>query len=117
MGRTCIPRLRARRTAASDRALSFSCCPRAEPPAFLTAPASDAALARFVREASLDKRAFETCLASGRAAASIQRDVAEGSEHGLSGTPGFFVNGRFLSGNQPVSAFAQVIDEELKDTR
>ena len=81
------------------------------------ADASDAALARFVREASLDKRAFETCLASGRAAASIQRDVAEGSEHGLSGTPGFFVNGRFLSGNQPVSAFAQVIDEELKDTR
>jgi protein-disulfide isomerase len=82
-----------------------------------SADASDAALARFVSEASLDKSAFDTCLASGRAEAPIQRDVQQGSEHGLSGTPGFFVNGRFLSGNQPLSAFEQVIDEELKDTR
>jgi protein-disulfide isomerase len=81
------------------------------------ADASDAALTRFVSEASLDKAAFETCLGSGRAEAPIQRDVEQGSEHGLSGTPGFFVNGRFLSGNQPLSAFEQVIDEELKDTR
>ena len=49
--------------------------------------------------------------------APIQRDIEQGSGHGLSGTPGFFVNGRFLSGNQPLSAFEQVIDEELKDTR
>jgi protein-disulfide isomerase len=81
------------------------------------ADASDAALARFVSAVSLDKRAFDTCLASGRAEAPIRRDVEQGSEHGLSGTPGFFVNGRFLSGNQPLSAFEQVIDEELKDTR
>ena len=54
------------------------------------ADASDAALARFVSEASLDKAAFETCLGSGRAEAPIQRDVEQGSAHGLSGTPGFF---------------------------
>ena len=82
-----------------------------------SADASDAALARFVSEASLDKAAFQTCLASGRAGAPIERDVEQGSEHGLTGTPGFFVNGRLLSGNQPLSAFEQVIDEELKDSR
>ena len=32
----------------------------------------------------------------------------------ISGTPGFFVNGRFLSGNQPLSAFENIIQEELK---
>jgi protein-disulfide isomerase len=32
---------------------------------------------------------------------------------GVSGTPSFFVNGRFLSGAQPYASFARLIDEEL----
>ena len=31
----------------------------------------------------------------------------------VNATPGFFINGRFLSGAQPVEAFAAVIDDEL----
>jgi len=31
----------------------------------------------------------------------------------VTGTPAFFVNGRLLSGAQPLEAFARVIDEEL----
>jgi protein-disulfide isomerase len=76
--------------------------------------ASDAALAKLATDASLDKAALNTCLASGKAAAAIQKDVDEGAGHGIDGTPGFFVNGRFLSGNQPMAAFENIIQEELK---
>jgi len=43
--------------------------------------------------------------------------VEEGARHGVNGTPGFFVNGRSLSGNMPLEAFVRVIDEELQGTR
>jgi protein-disulfide isomerase len=33
----------------------------------------------------------------------------------VTGTPSFFVNGRFLSGAQPFESFKRVIDEELKE--
>jgi protein-disulfide isomerase len=32
----------------------------------------------------------------------------------VTGTPAFFVNGRFLSGAQPYESFKRLIDEELK---
>ena len=34
-------------------------------------------------------------------------------ELGVSGTPSFFINGRFISGAQPFEAFQAIIDEEL----
>jgi protein-disulfide isomerase len=43
----------------------------------------------------------------------IARDQQALSAIGQRGTPGFFINGRFLSGAQPVETFAAVIDEEL----
>jgi protein-disulfide isomerase len=64
-------------------------------------------------EAGLDVAKFETCFTSGKHAAAVQRDVQEGSRLGVNGTPAFFVNGRLLSGAQPVEAFAQIIDDEL----
>ena len=33
---------------------------------------------------------------------------------GVGATPGFFINGRFLSGAQPFPAFKAIIDDELK---
>jgi protein-disulfide isomerase len=33
---------------------------------------------------------------------------------GVTGTPAFFINGRFLSGAQPFDAFKTIIEEELK---
>jgi protein-disulfide isomerase len=76
--------------------------------------ASEAALGKFATEVSLDKAAFDACLASGRPAAAIQKDVNEGMGHGINGTPGFFVNGRYVSGALPLSAFENLIEQELK---
>jgi len=39
--------------------------------------------------------------------------MAELSAVGVAATPAFFINGRFLSGAQPVTAFRTIIDEEL----
>lgn len=77
--------------------------------------ASDATLARLAKDAQLDVAALETCLASGQAKGPVQQDVDEAARHGISGTPGFLVNGRLLSGNMPLDAFVEVVEEELQD--
>jgi protein-disulfide isomerase len=76
--------------------------------------ASPATLTRIATESGLDLTAFDACVAGPQARAAVQRDVEDGTEHGVSGTPGFFINGRFLSGNQPMQNFEAIIEEELK---
>ncbi len=44
----------------------------------------------------------------------ITEDQKVAAQFGAGGTPAFFINGRPLSGAQPVDAFKAVIDEELK---
>ena len=55
---------------------------------------------------------FKTCLDSSKYATFVQEDMEAGAAVGVSGTPGFFVNGRFVSGAQPFSTFKGLIDEE-----
>jgi protein-disulfide isomerase len=43
----------------------------------------------------------------------VGKDLAEGNRVGVSGTPAFFVNGRFLSGAQPFAAFQEAIEDAL----
>ena len=40
--------------------------------------------------------------------------VEKGRALGVQGTPGFFVNGRFLRGAQPYEEFEKIIDDELR---
>lgn len=68
------------------------------------------------KEVGLDAPAFETCLNSGKYQAAIKEDIAEGNRVGVSGTPAFFINGRLISGAQPLEAFARIIDDELART-
>jgi protein-disulfide isomerase/Skp family chaperone for outer membrane proteins len=62
----------------------------------------------------LDTQAFNQCLDSGRHAAAIQLDIQEGARNGVTGTPAMFINGRFLSGNQPYSEIKDIIEDELQ---
>jgi protein-disulfide isomerase len=70
-------------------------------------------LKKFAAELKLDTAKFNECLDSGKYTAAVNKDTADGVKVGVSGTPAFLVNGRFLSGAQPFSAFQEVIDEEL----
>ena len=62
---------------------------------------------------SLNSTSFSTCLDSGKYAAAIRDSILEGSKVGVEGTPALFINGRYLSGNQPYDAIAKIIDDEL----
>ncbi len=62
----------------------------------------------------LDTEQFNTCLDSGKYTADVNRDHQEGESLGVSGTPAFFINGRFISGAQPYEKFQQIIEEELQ---
>jgi protein-disulfide isomerase len=61
----------------------------------------------------LDEKQFDACLSGGKYKAQVEQDAQDGRRVGLSGTPGFFINGVFLSGAQPESAFETLIKEQL----
>jgi len=65
------------------------------------------------QQVGLDLVTFETCLVSGKYQAAIKRDIEEGSRVGVGGTPAFFINGRLITGAQPLEAFTRAIDDEL----
>ncbi|UCF66578.1 MAG: thioredoxin domain-containing protein [Acidobacteriota bacterium] len=67
----------------------------------------------YAEELGLDMEPFKECVESGRRAAEVAGDIEEGRRLGVSGTPAFFVNGRFLNGAQPLEEFVKVIDDEL----
>jgi protein-disulfide isomerase len=67
----------------------------------------------YAGDLELNVESFRACYNSGKFKSTVQRDFTEGSQLGITGTPTFFINGRELSGAQPVDAFAAIIDEEL----
>ena len=69
---------------------------------------------KYAKQLGMNVAKFEESIKSGRHKASIQADIAEAASLGSSGTPAFFVNGRFLSGAKPFEEFAKVINEELR---
>ena len=70
-------------------------------------------LFQYAREAGLDMKRFEHSLDVEQAKPLIDADAAEAKALGITGTPAFFVNGRYLSGAKPFDEFAQVINAEL----
>jgi protein-disulfide isomerase len=74
-------------------------------------------LKAYAKEVGINAASFEQCFTSGKYKGLVQKDLSEGAQLGLTGTPTFFINGREMSGAQPVEAFAAVIDEELNQAK
>lgn len=72
-----------------------------------------ASLKGYAKELGLDSVKFDSCLDSGEKTSEVTADLNEGIAYGITGTPGFFVNGRMVVGALPFSSFKQIIDEEL----
>jgi protein-disulfide isomerase len=68
-------------------------------------------------EVGLDRTKFDACVAKQQFKDGIDKDIADGTEVGVTGTPAFFINGRMLSGAQPFEKFKEIIDEELARTK
>ncbi|MBZ4416433.1 thioredoxin domain-containing protein [Myxococcus sp. RHSTA-1-4] len=73
----------------------------------------DASLEKYAQELGLDMNKWKADLANPKFQDTIQKDQALASQLGASGTPAFFINGRFLSGAQPIDNFRALIDEEM----
>jgi len=65
------------------------------------------------RSLHLDEKAFQSCLDSGKFKSKIEADLEQGRKVGVAGTPGFFVNGVFLSGALPQADFEKAINTQL----
>jgi protein-disulfide isomerase len=65
----------------------------------------------------LDMKRFEADLGSPEVETAIQADVAEAERFGVRGVPTSFVNGRKLSGAQPLETLAAKVEEELARAR
>jgi protein-disulfide isomerase len=70
-------------------------------------------LRQYAQELGLDMKRFETDLVDLRNKSVIDADKSEALSLKATGTPAFFVNGRYLSGAKPFEAFAKVINAEL----
>lgn len=72
-----------------------------------------AAFIAFAEQNGLDVEQFTACYDENRYAGAVTLDLLDGQALGVRGTPAFFINGRFVSGAQPFSIFATVIEAEL----
>lgn len=78
---------------------------------------SEKALLRLAKKARLNRGRFKRDLKSKAIAAKVDAHQASASAVGVRGTPAFFVNGRPLSGAQPLDSFKKLVDEELANAR
>lgn len=67
---------------------------------------SDGVLATQADAAGLDAATFERCLREGTAQQVVERDILDGWEAGVTGTPTFFINGRRFAGRMPLARMA-----------
>ena len=70
-------------------------------------------LLQYAKEIGCDPKRFEAAMNALHGKAVIDADAAEAKALGVTGTPAFFINGRFSSGAKPFQDFAQMINGEL----
>ncbi len=70
-------------------------------------------LKEYAQELKLDTKKFNACLDEGTKKDLVDRQVREGSSEGVTGTPGFFLNGHLIAGALPFEVFKELIDYEL----
>jgi protein-disulfide isomerase len=79
-------------------------------------------ISKYASDIKLEMSGFQTCLDSGRYTKEVDRDLEEGAQAGVSGTPSFvvgrLVNGRLegvrMVGAMPYQNFASTLDEALR---
>ena len=83
-------------------------------------------LPNIAKSLGLNVTQFQQCLDSDKFKKEVEKDIADGSAAGVSGTPSYFIgastkdgkiSGKMLVGAQPFSAFKTLIEEELKNVK
>ncbi len=78
---------------------------------------SDDNLKRYAEELGLDMGQFNACFDSDKYLEKVQQDKADGTAFGITGTPGFVLNGRPLLGGAPsdIEGWAALFDQVLAE--
>ena len=69
--------------------------------------------AEALKGSKIDMKKFDECVAGNKTLDRVNADMQEGQSVGVTGTPGFIINGRLVSGAQPFQNFKAIIDDEL----
>ncbi|HEX9620162.1 MAG TPA: thioredoxin domain-containing protein [Polyangiaceae bacterium] len=72
-------------------------------------------LEKLAQQVGVDMAKFKQALDSHTHKAKIEKDSEVASKAGINGTPGFVVNGYFISGAQPFAQFKKIIGRALKE--
>jgi protein-disulfide isomerase len=80
---------------------------------FQTKALEDADLERHAQELGLDIAKWKADMQLPKFSAQIDKEQALAQSIGATGTPAFFINGKKLSGAQPIDNFKRIIDAEL----
>lgn len=67
----------------------------------------------YAAEIDLDGEELRSCVEDEKFKEEIYGDIDAGKSAGVSGTPGFLLNNKFISGAQPYATFEQLIEAEL----
>jgi protein-disulfide isomerase len=70
-------------------------------------------LRQFARDLKMDESKFEKCLDTGAQAGAVKKDLTEGQQLGLTGTPSFFINGRFVSGAVDYPTLRDIVRQQV----
>lgn len=69
----------------------------------------------YAKNLGLDMTAYGECIKSPETLAEVRKDLLDGATMGINGTPGFFLNGRIISGAMPYEqVFKKILDAELE---
>ena len=71
-------------------------------------------LEEYASEMGLDMDQFRRDVKAEEVSERIKEDMMQAQKLGVTGTPAFFINGKFLSGAQPYANFKRYIDEALE---
>lgn len=71
-------------------------------------------LKSYAKDLGLDQVRFDSCLDTGDYASKVNQQMTEAETAGLTGTPGTFINDRFINGAYPYETFKSIIDELIK---
>jgi protein-disulfide isomerase len=72
-----------------------------------------ASLIAFAQQTGLDKEAFTTCITAGKYRKLVADSSSAALSAGVEGTPSFFINGKLVAGNVPVTEFKTRIEAAL----
>jgi len=85
----------------------------------LDSNAAISTFSQFATDVGLEQQQFDSCLGSGKYLEEVQRDMSDGREYAITGTPGFFIGNEEIgfvkiNGAQPFDIFKRVIDAQLE---